>query len=137
MQKRGSLFFPKGFGYADTINKEPVTTNSLFRTASCAKTITAIGVMKLIEDNKFSLDDKVFGKDGILNDSNYENIADSNVCKITVKNLLQQTIGWPDIDIIGGNDASYALKTPIPAGIDDNVKYILRQKLDFLPSIAF
>ena len=87
--KDGRLIYAKGFGYADTINKEPVTTNSLFRTASCAKTITAIGVMKLIENNKLSLGDKVFGKDGILNGSNYMNIADSNVYRITVKNLLQ------------------------------------------------
>jgi len=135
--KDGRLIYAKGFGYADTINKKPVTTNSLFRTASCAKTITAIGIMKLIENNKLRLDDKVFGKDGILNGSNYMNIADSNVYRITVKNLLQQTIGWPAIDILGENDASYALKTPIPAGINDNVKYILQQKLDFLPSTAF
>lgn len=135
--KDGRLIYANGFGYADTINKEPVTTNSLFRTASCAKTITAIGVMKLIEDNKLRLDDKVFGKDGILNGSNYQNIADSNVYKITVRNLLQQTVGWLYIDIIGENDASYALKAPIPAGIAENVKYILQQKLDFLPSTAF
>jgi CubicO group peptidase (beta-lactamase class C family) len=135
--KDGRLIYAKGFGYADTINKDPVTTNSLFRTASCAKTITAIGIMKLIENNKLSLDDKVFGKDGILNGSNYTNIADSNIYRITVKNLLQQTIGWPAIDIIGSNEASYALKTHIPAGINENVKYILQQKLDFLPSTAF
>lgn len=135
--KDGRLIYAKGFGYADTINKDPVTTNSLFRTASCAKTITAIGIMKLIENNKLSLDDKVFGKDGILNGSNYTNIADSNIYRITVKNLLQQTIGWLAIDIIGSNEASYALKTHIPAGINENVKYILQQKLDFLPSTAF
>jgi len=135
--KDGRLIYAKGFGYADTINKEPVTTNSLFRTASCSKTITAIGIMKLVENNKLSLEDKVFGKNGILNDSNYMNIVDSNVYKITVKNLLQQTIGWTDIDIIGQNDASYALKAPIPAGIAENVKYFLQQKLDFMPSTAF
>jgi len=135
--KDGRLIYAKGFGYADTTNKEPVTTNSLFRIASCSKTITAIGVMKLVESNKLKIDDKVFGKDGILNGSFYENIVDNNVYNITVKNLLQQTIGWPDIDIIGENDASYALKTPIPAGVEDNVKFILQQKLDFSPSTAY
>ena len=135
--KDGRLIYAKGFGFADTIKKEPVTSNSLFRTASCAKTITAIGVMKLVENNKLSLEDIVFGKNGILNDSNYLNIVDSNVYRITVRNLLQQTIGWPDMDIIGGNEASYALKAPIPAGITENIKYFLLQKLDFLPSTAF
>lgn len=135
--KDGRLIYAKGFGYADTIKKEPVTVNSLFRTASCAKTITAIGVMKLIQDNKLGLDDKVFGKVGILNSPDYINIADSNIYRITVKNLLQQTIGWPAIDIIGENDASYALKAPIPAGVTDNARYILLQKLDFLPSTVY
>jgi CubicO group peptidase (beta-lactamase class C family) len=135
--KDGRLIYAKGFGYADTACKEPVTTNSLFRIASCSKTITAIGIMKLIENNKINIDDKVFGKDGILNDPIYQNIADSNIYKITVKNLLQQTIGWLDIDIIGENDASYALNTPIPAEIEDNVRYILQQKLDFLPTTSY
>jgi D-alanyl-D-alanine carboxypeptidase len=127
--KDGRLIYAKGFGYADTINKEPVTTNSLFRIASCSKTITAIGIMKLIEQNRLSLDDKVFGKHGILNGSYYQNIADSNIYKITVKNLLQQTIGWPDIDIIGGNDASYSLNAPTPAGIAEyNTPVILDQR---------
>lgn len=135
--KDGRLFYAKGFGYADTLTKEPVTTNSLFRIASCSKTITAIAIMKLIENNRLGLDDKVFGEHGILNDAKYLNIADSNVYKITVKNLLQQTAGWINVDIIGDNDAAYALKTPIPAGIDDNIIYILQQKLDFPPSTAY
>ncbi len=135
--KDGKFIYAKGFGYADTTKKESITVKSLFRTASCAKTITAIGIMKLIEESKLGLEDKVFGEDGILNDQFYCDIADSNVYKITVRNLLQQTIGWPNIDIIGGNEASYALKTSIPAGVEDNVKFILKQKLDFLPSTAF
>jgi len=36
----------------------------------------------------------------------------------TFSDKYVDSIGWPDIDIIGGNDASYALKTPIPAGVD-------------------
>jgi CubicO group peptidase (beta-lactamase class C family) len=135
--KEGRLIYAKGFGYADTIKKEPVTTNSLFRIASCSKTITAIGIMKLVEEKRLKLDDKVFGEKGILNGADYINIADSNVGHITVRNLLQQTVGWKQIDIIGDNTASYELKTPIPAGVSDNVRYILQQKLDFLPTTAY
>lgn len=135
--KDGKLLYAKGFGYADTAAKEPVTTRSLFRIASCSKTITAIGVMKLIENKQLRLTDKVFGKTGILNDSCYQIIADSNVYRITVKNLLQQTIGWPAIDIIGDNFAAYELRTAIPAGVGDNIIYILRQKHDFTPGTAF
>lgn len=135
--KDGKLIYAKGFGYADTLKKEPVTTNSLFRIASCSKTITALGIMKLVEDKKVGLDDMVFGGTGILNDSIYKNITDSSIYKITVKNLLQQTIGWPDVDIIGGNEASYALHLPLPAGSKENIKYILLQKHEFAPSTKY
>jgi CubicO group peptidase (beta-lactamase class C family) len=135
--KDGRLIYAKGFGYADTSKKEPVTTNSLFRIASCSKTITALGIMKLVEDNKLHLDDTVFGEKGILNDTLYRNIRDKRVYDITVRNLLNQTIGWQQIDIIGDNDASYALNTPIPSNASDNIRYILQQKLEFSPSTGY
>jgi CubicO group peptidase (beta-lactamase class C family) len=135
--KDGRLIYAKGFGYADTLKKEPVTPNSLFRIASCSKTITALGILKLIEEKKLNLNDKVFGYDGILYDSLYRNIADDRVYSITVRNLLQHTAGWIDLDIIGGNDASYALNLPIPAGKEANIKYMLLQKLDFSPSTQY
>lgn len=135
--KDGRLIYAKGFGYADTIKKESVTPNSLFRIASCSKTLTALGIMKLVEEKKINLNDKVFGNDGILNDSLYRNIVDDSVYSITVINLLQHTAGWADLDIIGGNDASYALNLPIPAGKEENIKYMLLQKLDFSSSTQY
>ncbi|MCU4177713.1 serine hydrolase domain-containing protein [Carboxylicivirga sp. N1Y90] len=134
MAKDGRLVYANGFGYADTLNKIPVTPESKFRTASCGKTITAIGIMKLVEEGKLDLNDRVFGRNGLLNGDTYSEIADKRVYDITVKNLLQQTIGWPEIDIIGENYAAYALHSPIPAGINENARYILSQKLEFSPS---
>lgn len=135
--KDGRLIYAKGFGYADTSKKEPVTTNSLFRIASCSKTITALGIMKLVENNKLHLDDTVFGEKGILNDTLYRNIFDKRVYDITVRSLLNQTIGWPQIDIVGENYASYALHTSIPSEASDNIKYILQQELEFSPSTGY
>ncbi len=135
--KDGRLIYSKGYGYADTLKKEAITPNNLFRIASCSKTITALGIMKLFEDNKISLNDTVFGEKGILNDFLYRNIADESVYSITVQNLLQHTVGWPDIDIIGDNEASYALNLPIPAGTEENIKYMLLQKHEFSPSTKY
>ncbi len=137
ISKDGRLVYAKGFGYADTIKKEPVTKNSLFRIASCSKTITALGIMKLVEENKLNLNQKVFGNNGILNDSLYNHIVDERVNLITVQNLLQHTVGWPDLDIIGDNEASYALNLPIPAGKKENIKYMLLQKHDFDPASTY
>lgn len=74
--KEGRLVYAKGFGYADKESKDPVTPNHLFRIASVSKLVTAVAVMKLAEEGKLDLDDKVFGDEGLLNDSIYLDIAD-------------------------------------------------------------
>jgi len=132
--KEGKLIYAKGFGYADTLTKEPVSVNSLFRIASCSKTITAIGIMKLIEEKKLSIDDVVFGSKGILNDSKYLKFSDKRIENITVRNLLQQTVGWDKNDVVGGNEASHFLKTPTPSVNEDIIQYNLQKGLDFAPS---
>lgn len=48
--------YAKGFGRADVENKIPVTTNTKFRTASIAKSLTAVAVMSLVEDGKLNMD---------------------------------------------------------------------------------
>lgn len=134
--KDGRLIYAKGFGYADTATKEEVTPYSMFRIASCSKTITATGIMKLIQDKRLGINDTVFGPRGILNNSEYV-FTDARIGKITVKNLLQQTIGWNKKDVVGGNEASYALKTPTPATPNDVIRYNLQRGLDFAPNSAY
>jgi len=135
--KDGKLIYAKGFGYADTAAKEPVTVNSLFRIASCSKTITAVGIMKLIQDKKLKVDDTVFGVNGILNDSLYRQFSDGRIQRITVRNLLQQTVGWDNNDVVGDNEASYALKTPYPSQPVDIIRYNLQKGLDFAPTTEY
>src|SRR5699024_871067 len=47
--KNGRLVYAKGYGYANKESFIKVDTTSLFRIASLSKTITAIGIMQLIE----------------------------------------------------------------------------------------
>jgi len=58
----GKLVFAKGYGYANEENKIVATSESLYRLASVSKLITAVAIIKLIEDGKLKLSDKVFGK---------------------------------------------------------------------------
>lgn len=53
------LVYAKGFGLADVENEVPVSTDTKFRTASIAKTLTAVAVMSLVEDGKIDLDAEV------------------------------------------------------------------------------
>jgi len=52
----GQLKYQKNFGYSDLANKIVVTNQTGFNIGSISKTITAWGVMKLVELGKLELD---------------------------------------------------------------------------------
>ena len=52
----GKIIWSEGFGFADLEAKKPVTRSTLFRIGSVSKTITAAGLMLLVEKGKVDLD---------------------------------------------------------------------------------
>jgi CubicO group peptidase (beta-lactamase class C family) len=52
----GELVYARGFGVAEVESARPVDENTVFRLASVTKGFTALGVMKLRDDGKLSLD---------------------------------------------------------------------------------
>jgi CubicO group peptidase (beta-lactamase class C family) len=56
---KGKVVLERAFGYADIINRTPLTPRHRFRVASHSKTFTAAGIMKLREAGKLGLDDRV------------------------------------------------------------------------------
>lgn len=92
--KDGKLIYARGFGYTDTISREEVQPYHKFRIASISKLVTAVAVMKLAEEEKLSLNDRVFGPDGILNDPYFSEPKDKRVYGITVAHLLSHEGGW-------------------------------------------
>ncbi|MBL7758505.1 MAG: beta-lactamase family protein, partial [Chitinophagaceae bacterium] len=54
--KNGKLVYLKSYGKMSATDNTPVTDNSLYRIASVSKPITAVGIMKLLEANKLTLD---------------------------------------------------------------------------------
>jgi CubicO group peptidase (beta-lactamase class C family) len=94
ISKDGRLIYARGFGFADTTSREKTQPYSKFRIASISKLITAVAVMKLVEDGKLSLSNRVFGPDAILNDPFFSNPKDKRVYGITVAHLLSHEGGW-------------------------------------------
>ncbi|HKK41642.1 MAG TPA: serine hydrolase domain-containing protein [Bacteroidales bacterium] len=92
--KDGKLVFARGFGYIDTALKIQTQPYNKFRIASISKLVTATAIMKLSEEGKLSLDDKVFGPEGILNDKYFSNPKDKRAYDITVEQLLSHEGGW-------------------------------------------
>jgi D-alanyl-D-alanine carboxypeptidase len=91
--RQGELVASRAYGWADEEERRRVTPRSLFRIASVSKPITAVGVLKLIEDGELALDDRVFGKQGLLR--RVIRRPEGRVDEITVEHLLRHTAGEP------------------------------------------
>ncbi len=94
ISKDGKLIYARGFGYIDTALKIQTQPYNKFRIASISKLVTATAIMKLSEEGRLSLDDKVFGPEGILNDEYFSDPKDKRVYDITVEQLLSHEGGW-------------------------------------------
>jgi CubicO group peptidase (beta-lactamase class C family) len=138
--RNDSLVYAKGFGYANEETHEKVQPGHLFRIASVSKLITAVAVMKLYEQNILSLDEKVFGPEGILNDSQYLNYADNRVEKITVRDLLNHTGGWDrrkGDPMFNSLYIARKMHSEPPADLDLIIKYVLSRPLTYAPGTKY
>lgn len=131
------LIYTKGFGYADQENNIKVEPKHLFRLASVSKLITATAIMKLVEDEKLSLSDTIFGINGILNQEKYSNIKDDKVKQITVENLLNHTAGWTNKKgdpMFLNQSIAKKMDKELPIDFETIVQYVLEnRKLDYKP----
>ena len=134
--KDGKLIFARGFGEADREYEVEVQPFHQFRIASISKLVTAVAIMELVEEGTISLDQKVFGQDGILNDSVYLNPRDRRVFDITVRHLLTHAGGWTrrwgDHMFIPHAIADF-MNVPLPPDTETIVQFALAKKLHYTP----
>ncbi len=134
--KDGEMVFAKGYGLADAENKIEVEPYHLFRVASISKLITTTGIMKLVEDNKLSLDDKVFGDNGILNFAPYNNYRDRKVENIKVLHLLNHSGGWTNRwgdPMFMPTIIARKLGKELPVTDEDIITFMLDKRLHYAP----
>jgi CubicO group peptidase (beta-lactamase class C family) len=84
------IVWTKGYGIADTETQLPVNTNTIFQAASISKPLTALAVMKLVQDGKLDLDENInlYLKTWKLPENE---LTAKN--KVTLRNLLSHTAG--------------------------------------------
>ena len=135
-----SLYYAKGFGWADEGKKEEMGPGHIMRIASVSKLITATGIMLLQEQGKLSIKDKVFGPEGLLRDSTYlQSISDRNYYRITVEDLLRHKGG---LTTTGGDPMfstrSIMANNKLKEAPDHQtlLRLVLRRKLGFLPGTS-
>ena len=136
----GKLVLARGYGLADVENEEPVAPDSLFRTASISKPITAVAVLQLVEEGLLDLDERVFE---VLDEFEPPRGAtrDPRLDDITVRHLLQHSGGWDrdksfDAMWIAGR-VQRELGVPTPISCRDVIRFMLGQPLDFDPGTQY
>lgn len=139
--RNDSLLYTKGYGMADVERGEKMTPRNIMRLASASKLVTAIAIMRLVEAGKLKPEDKVFGPDGILNDTCYTNaIKDERLFDITVDHLLMHKGGFG----MGAGDPMFNTKDIIAARNlasaptnEELTKIVLGRKIAFTPGQGF
>ncbi|PWE00063.1 serine hydrolase domain-containing protein [Marinilabilia rubra] len=134
--KDGEMVFSKGYGWADKNNRIRIEPYHLFRVASVSKLITAAGIMKLSEQHKLSLDDNVFGPDGILNEAPFDFYVDKKVEDIKVIHLLNHSGGWTNRwgdPMFIPHAVARGLKKDLPVDAEDIIQFMLGKRLHFKP----
>ena len=131
------LVYNRGFGYASIEDDEFVQPEHRFRIASTTKPITAVAILKLVDDGLLTLDTPVFPLLGIepVPDAPY----DPRLDLITVEQLLVHSGGW-NSEASGDPQytpwpqlASHIFGVESPASAETIIRYMLTKPLDFDP----
>lgn len=148
--KDGRLVYVRGFGYANSNTLEVVQPDSLFRIASLSKAITAVAMLKLVEQGKVSLDQPAFPLLNYPPPTYPGATVDPRLNSITIRQLLNHTGGWdrntatnPDGGI--GFDptvnwtvqAAKDMGTAAPADAATVVRWMLGKPLQFEPGTQY
>ncbi len=135
--RNGRLVYARGFGYADVETNTAVQPASLFRIASVSKPVTAVAVLRLVDEGKLALDEKAFERlDG---DSAFtpHGAPDPRLKQVTIRQLLRHAGGW-DRDVsfdpmFRSIDIARELNAEPPAGPALVIRYMGGKPFDFNP----
>jgi CubicO group peptidase (beta-lactamase class C family) len=136
LAKDGRLLHARGYGLACQESREAVRPDSLFRIASVSKPVTAVAILKLVEEGQLGLDDKVFQILDHLQPVGEEEM-DPRFQDITIRHLLEHSAGWDrewSFDpMYSPRPAGHLPDDQRPASSEAIIRYMLGVALDFTP----
>ena len=136
----GQFLLARGYGLADVARNEPVLPESLFRIASLSKPITAVAVLKLVEEGRLSLDTPAFR---LLDDLKPPagTTIDPRIDDITIRHLLEHSAGWDasaSFDpMFSSQRAAHGVDLPATADCTTIIRFMLGRPLDFDPGSRY
>ncbi len=92
---KDSVLYSASFGYADVAKKKTVNPNTLFRMGSITKSLIAVAMLKLAEQGKLSLTDRL---KNLAPEVPFNNPWEATN-PIRVQDLLEQTTGFDDFKL--------------------------------------
>ena len=105
---KDSIIWAGGFGKYDNKQNKPVNDNTVFRLGSVTKSFTALAIMKLVEENKVSLNTRVID---ILPEIKIENKWEITN-PVTIENLLEHTSGFDDMHFSAFVNVNHEVLSP-------------------------
>lgn len=137
VMRNDSLLYAKGYGWADQECGTEMEPGHILRVASVSKLMTAAGIMVLQERDSLHLSDKVFGPEGILDDTFYSSlIKDKNIYGITVEHLLRHQGGFWRDPMFSSRDVMLQFGNSCPPDAEDFCRAVLGRPLRFMPGTS-
>ena len=124
-----TIIYQKSFGYADIESKKKNIKNSIFSIASLTKSLTAVGIMKLVEDGKLTLETpiSIYFPDFMPNYSK----------DITIQHLLNNSSGM-EANIGRTDESGNGLMPEVtPITLDELLEKFKDSKLKFEPGAGY
>lgn len=116
---KGEVIFREEHGYSDKLSNRLIDSRSIFCLASVSKVFTSTAIMKLVEEGKLSLDDKL--------DSFFPDLP-FFYSRVSLKHMLTHTSGIPD----------FHTKPVFDVHNSDIYSFVARQKeLEFEPGTEY
>ncbi len=138
---RGQTVYTRGFGYADVTKREAVKPSSRFRIASLSKPITAVAILRLVDQGKVDLDMPVFQVVPLADDIVARDGFDGRHRKVTIRHLLQHRGGWDREASFDPMFRSVAIARELavtpPAQASDVIRWMSGRSLDFEPGDSY
>jgi len=129
ISKDDHILYQKSFGYADAEGHKRNTEKSIFSIASLTKSLTAVGVMKLVEEGKLTLETPV--------STYFPDFMPDFSKEITIQHLLNNSSGM-EANIGRTDDRGIGLMPETtPIAFDELLEQFKNSKLKFEPGTGY
>lgn len=132
----GKLVFAKGFGWANPASNRAAGPDTLFAVASISKPITALAILKLLEEGKLKLDEPALPLIAHIRPLPGARV-DPRLGRITIRQLLNHSGGWDrnrsGDPINWAPQISRRLGLSGPPSPEQFISFMLGMPLDFNP----